>query len=358
MDLVAALLRRRYSVTFEELSREVPGYANAPRRASVARMFERDKDELRSLGVPIETVREEDSESAAYRLRRRDFYLPYLAVEPAGAERGLAAERPGYRDLPRVVIERDEFAAIDEAARCVRSLGDPVLAADAEAAIRKLAFDLPAGTAGSAPLASDSACRTRADARVFELLDWALGHRKRVTFSHRVSDRGHGARREVEPFGLFFRGGHWYLVARDPARRALRDFRLDRLADLRVNDRRAQSPDYEVPAGFDLREHARWCLPWELGDREAIEAIVEFRTGDGIAAAGARLGEPVESDERTRRFLVRRMPPFVRWLLSLGGDAIPVAPSALVSAFRSCALDTLALYQREKRVHSGRDGDR
>ena len=147
VDLIAALLRRRYGVTFEELSREVPGYAGAASRGAVTRMFERDKDELRRFGVPIETVHEEEGEAPAYVLRRRDFYLPYLAAKGSGAERGGGlAERPGYRDLARVVFELDELAALDEAAMRVLQLGEPLLAADAHAAIRKLAFDLPAGT--------------------------------------------------------------------------------------------------------------------------------------------------------------------------------------------------------------------
>src|SRR5688572_23776158 len=100
MDLIAALLRRRYRVTFEELIREVPAYAHAPTPSAMERMFERDKDELRELGIPIETVPEHEGEPAAYLLGRKDFYLPYLAMSTeSGAERAPGPRRPGYRDL-------------------------------------------------------------------------------------------------------------------------------------------------------------------------------------------------------------------------------------------------------------------
>jgi hypothetical protein len=84
---------------------------------------------------------------------------------------------------------------------------------------------------------------------------------------------------------------------------------------------------------------------------------VAFRVADGATAAAARLGDAVNAAGDIRRFRVRRMPPFVRWLLSFAGDAIPVGPPALVSAFRACAGETLALYreaadvQRQPRGH-------
>jgi predicted DNA-binding transcriptional regulator YafY len=146
-DLIAALLRRRYRVTFEELVRDVPAYAHALKREALTRMFERDKDELRALGLSLETMTGDDGEPSGYLLRRRDFYLPYIVVERSDATSGLGA-RPGYRDLPTLVIQPDELAAIAAAAERVRQLGDPELAADAQSALAKLAFDLPAGTLG------------------------------------------------------------------------------------------------------------------------------------------------------------------------------------------------------------------
>jgi proteasome accessory factor B len=57
IDLLAALLRRHYPATFEELIRDVPAYGGSQSQDARRRMFERDKDELRGFGVPIETMR-------------------------------------------------------------------------------------------------------------------------------------------------------------------------------------------------------------------------------------------------------------------------------------------------------------
>jgi proteasome accessory factor B len=80
IDLLAALLRHHYLVSFEQLIREVPAYAAGQKEESRRRTFERDKDELRRFGVPIETVPAADGELQAYRLRIRDFYLPCVQV--------------------------------------------------------------------------------------------------------------------------------------------------------------------------------------------------------------------------------------------------------------------------------------
>ena len=351
IDLIAALLRRHYGVTFEDLRRDVPAYSEGRSRDTILRMFERDKDELRELGVAIATVPDEEGEPAAYRLRATDFYLPYLAATTPGAS-GPArvpgrAERAGYRSLARLAFEPEELAAIADAAERVRQLDDPVLANDAASAVRKLAFDLPVGTLAANGTVT-IVTRSPAADHTFELLDTALRRRKLVTFEYRSMERDECSRRTVEPYGLFFLGSHWYLAGRDTARDALRNFRLHRIAAAEMNRLREHTPDYEIPRDFDLRGHAESRHAWELGDGDAVDAVVAFLIADGAAAAAARLGDPVNGDAATRRFRVRRAGPFVRWLLSFAGDARPVSPASIVDAFRRCAKETKKLYDSKE----------
>jgi hypothetical protein len=101
VDLLAALLIRQRHATFEELAKDVPGYDLAHgKRDSVLRTFERDKDELRRFGVPIDTVEDSDGEPVGYRLERKAFYLPYLMV--SGHER--ASHAPRSLRPPRVSV--------------------------------------------------------------------------------------------------------------------------------------------------------------------------------------------------------------------------------------------------------------
>ena len=346
-DLLAALLSRRYPASFEELARDVSAYSE-PDQAEDARMrmFERDKDELRAFGVPIETVRGPDGDVAGYLLRARDFYLPYLYV--AAAE-GRPRREPhrigvyGYQGLPALTFDPDELEIAAAAARRAGAIGDPVLATDAESALRKLAHDLPLETsAGDDPHIVQ---RDHVDTRTFELLNDALLHRKRVTFAYHSIGRDDHSARSVEPYGLFLLGGHWYLAANDTERDGVRNFRLSRMSDVRVNAAKQQTPDFTVPSDFRLREHARSRQAWELGSDEAVEAEVEFEITGGAIAAAAELGARVDDDERMRRFSVRRSDAFVRWLLSFGGAAVPRAPRELVTEYRGQIRETLNVYR-------------
>ena len=138
LDLLAALLARRAPVSFVELARDVPAYvadgsvASGTPSPTLKRMFERDKLELRELGVPIVSVGDEGDDDTAYQLRTRDFYLPYLAiVSERGVQSPAKVERYGYRSLQSLAFEPDELEAIRDAARRAIAIGDESLSGDA-----------------------------------------------------------------------------------------------------------------------------------------------------------------------------------------------------------------------------------
>lgn len=350
IDLLAALLRRRGPATLEELAVEVPGYRpGEQKQAALRRMFERDKKELREFGIPLETVPNPDGEADGYQLKAREFYLPYLALMVDG--RRVApkrVDRYGYRALAQLAFEPDELSAVALAAARVRRLGVHQLAELAKSACRKLAFDLPVDAA-RAPDVEVAGDTEPIAAELFGELDGALRRRKRVTFQYRSMGRDERAERTVEPLGLFFLARHWYLAAREPGQAVVKNFRLSRMAGVRANPQAPGTPDFESPAGWSLRKHAQSRQAWELGDGDAIEAVVAFDDRSGPASAAARLGKPIRGHADRRRFQVRRLDAFARWLLSLAGDATPLAPPALVEEYRRVARETLAVYEAPPR---------
>jgi len=134
-DLIAALLARQYRATFDDLAREVPAYAaglDPDHKDSVKRTFERDKDELREFGVPIESVAVDEGENTGYRLRATKFYLPYLTVTDI-ERRPSPSKPPGYRALPKSPLSstsssswhRPSIASRSWATRCLRTTRGP-----------------------------------------------------------------------------------------------------------------------------------------------------------------------------------------------------------------------------------------
>jgi predicted DNA-binding transcriptional regulator YafY len=355
VDLLAALLIRHRHATFEELAKDVPGYSS-PRGQpdSVLRTFERDKDELRRFGVPIDTAKDAEGNPLGYRIDRKGFYLPFLMV--TGHERAShpspSTGKEGYRSLQTLAFEPDEIDVILQAAARIHALRDPVLAGEVEAALRKLALDLPLGVGakeGSEPSRVRENMRVVAprnlpDGVVFDRLSDALARRKAVTFDYFTMERDESARRTVEPFGLFFVSSHWYLAARDVEKDGVRNFRLSRIENVAVNTKKSQSTDYQVPSTFVLRDHAQSREPWEIGEGDATSAVVEFTATTGATKSALRLGQPIPGSSIRRRFAIRRQDTFARWLLSFGGDARPIEPPELCAEYARLAAETLARY--------------
>jgi proteasome accessory factor B len=336
IDLIAALLSHHYGVAFEVLRECVPGYRAARSQAALERMFERDKEELRALGFPIE--QDSNGDEHRYFLRSKNLYLPRLGV----GKLPTPPTRPNYRSVGTFSFEPDEIAILFRAALAVQAIGQPDLAADAASALQKLThdIDLPLEELQKDPLLPVSEPATAA---VMRPLGSALLRRKRVRFTYHSFSSGTVRKREVEPYGLFFLQGHWYLAGRDTRSGAVRNFRLSRITAVEVL--RGSRADYQVPPDFDLRQHARSRESWELGDDLAQAVLVKFNLRSGAARAAALAGEPVpEKGVTVRRFEVRRLDPFVRWLLGLAGDAVPLAPQSVVRAYRGAVERALRIY--------------
>lgn len=207
LDLVIALRETRRPMTAADVRERVAGYGGSDREA-FRRMFERDKADLRALGVPIATVGSVDDDRAAYRIPPRDY------------------------DLPAVRLDAGELAAL---ALALQATG---LAAEAGAGLRKLEVDAGgppergrAAGGGGGRVASGgggvSFGLDLASPHREELLE-AQRTRSTVRFAYRPVQRDRQTR-TVDPHGLVHRRGWWYLVGHDHDREARRAFRLDRI---------------------------------------------------------------------------------------------------------------------------------
>lgn len=347
IDLIACLLERRRPMTVEQIFASVPGYGDAveapdgPTADSVRRKFERDKDELRELGIPIDTVEERVGFGLevreGYRLRPDAFYLPRLAGDRPSAGRGQAARAVAPGDLPLALDALREAADIPEFP----------LAAEARSAFRKLSFDLGDIDDGT-PLRRIPPSGAAELGRILALLSDALLRRKRVTFRYHGLARGEATDRDVAPYGLVLERGAWYLVGRDALRDALRMFHVGRMEGPRVNSSAPATPDYDIPADFRLADH-RGRGAWELpGGGDTLRARVRFEDPDARWAARNRFGS-LESEEAdgsaVRSFEVSLAPPFLGWLLGRRGRARLLQPPELVGQLRDIAAGIRAAHE-------------
>lgn len=358
LDLIAYLVTRRLPASFEEIAAHVPAYARAdsenPRdREAVRRMFERDKDELRAMGIPIETVAYSltfgGDAMEGYVINTRDFYLPYLRLV---REQPRPVPAPDRHRPATVELHEKDVPVVLEALRRMASLPHSPLAQEARSAFRKLAFDLDPDAFGedSPVLFVDRPGQAELAERLRTLTD-ALLARKRVHFRYHGIYRGEETERDVRPYGMLFQDGHWYLIGYDEDRSDLRVFRVGRIERVRVNTRSPHTPDYEIPGDFELASYTG-RRAWELGDPDEgplhVDVLFRFplslwaeRNGHG------RLVRELEGGSTIRRFEVLQVSAFLRWLLGLGPEAELLEPPELEAQRRELAREIA-------RQHGGR----
>ena len=251
INLVAALLQTERPLTAEDLRERVPGYAEE--KVAFRRAFERDKETLRDLGVPIvvEPVPGTNPPVDGYRVPKEDYYLP----DPGLAEDELAA-----LNLAATAVRIDVGSGVEalwklggevaEAGPVMAGLRGPNAAAglrgpNAAAGLRgpnAMVAALP-GTAHLVPLFG------------------AISTRRLVSFDYR------GRRRTLDPHRLSFRNGHWYLSAHDRGAGEIRSYRLDRIESAVE----AGAPGTAAAPPADAKA-ATMPSPWELGAEEPVTA--------------------------------------------------------------------------------------
>jgi predicted DNA-binding transcriptional regulator YafY len=369
LDLIAFLVGHHFPVAVEAIMEAVPAYREKWRsereadRAAVRRMFERDKDELRAAGIPMETVQfsiEHGAEQAiGYRLSGRDFYLPYLRIVSRSSEEGGSGGQGGQRGAgveARVgsgpapppgplELEPSQAALAADALHRVAELPASPFAREARSALAKLAFDLDLAAFGTSPVLYVEPPTTGGVRETLRLLTDAVRRRKRVRFRYHGIHRGQPTDRDVAPYGLLFNHGHWYLIGHDAARDAMRVFRLGRI-EVPVVGEAGPGPDFDPDPAFDVTDYAR-REPWELGDEQPLPCDVRFEFPLSLWAERNGHGSPIRGlpgGAVVRRFQVRQTDPFLRWLQSFAGDAIVVDPPELRRAQADMARQSLEAY--------------
>lgn len=348
LNLLAFLLAHRSAVTREEILSQVADYSDDwnsgddTKRESTRRKFERDKRELRELGVTFETHKvvpeHEDQEIEAYLLKPKDFYLPYLSVR---AGKGGARPYP----LPSVALEPSELPVLRRAAERVAQLAGTPLGAAAQSALRKLSFDIPEAGVGDEERAIN-APTPPAFEQHFALLREAVERRRAVRCRYYTIGRDAEESRVVEPYGLMLSWGYWYCVGRSRERDAMRVFRVDRMKS--VSGIEGSKGDFAVPKDFTIAAYLNRA-PWELSEKKAVTVRVRIAFPQSRWVIGERLGKVtkrVTDDAGSEfEFEVRAVDAFVRWLLPLGRHVEVLSPPSIRKRLDDARALLRALYR-------------
>jgi proteasome accessory factor B len=221
LNLVILLLNTRRPVTAAQIRDIVPGYPDGGE--AFGRMFERDKAELRDLGIPV----------SVEGLSSWDDEVGYLI-------------RPGDYALPDIELAPDEAAALALAARVWQQAS---LAEAASGAMLKLRA---AGVDTSDVSLTGVEAHVTATEPAFEPLWQAVCDRRAVTFDYQGAGATLLTQRHVEPWGVVSWHGRWYLAGQDRDRGEARVFRLDRVKGEVKST--GQPGEFAVPDNVDVRQ--------------------------------------------------------------------------------------------------------
>ncbi len=309
LNLTAVLLDSNRPLTRDELRSKVEGYPDDDN--SFRRQFERDKDTLREIGIPLAVlpVPYTDGEQG-YRIPPEDYYLQGAEFTPA------------------------ELAALHVATMAVQFGNSD------EEALWKLGGLGITDAAEVDTLAGGPISELPVDAALLEAFG-AIQDRAVVSFEYRGGTARR--RREVEPWSLFFQRGRWYLTGFDRTADGERQFRLDRMSDLERTDGGFRHPIRPRQPNAPLR-------PWEIGTNDPV--TVELFVVDSVAPAVAkRVGaEPARTQSIDGisgvvfELSVRAIDACVSFALEWLEDAAVLSPPAV----RNAVVETL-------RASAGRD---
>ncbi|ABK65826.1 YafY family protein [Mycobacterium avium subsp. hominissuis] len=335
VNLVIALLSTRGYITAEKIRSSVAGYSESASAEAFSRMFERDKNELRDLGIPLEVGR----------------------VSPMDPTEGYRINRDAYALAP-VDLTPDEAAAVAVATQLWES---PELITATQGALLKLraaGVDVDPLDDG-APVAIASPAGVpglRGSEEVLGILLSAIDSRQAVQFPHRPSRAEPYATRTVEPWGVVTQKGRWYLVGHDRDRDATRTFRLSRIGPgvTPIGPPGAVT----VPDGVDLRR----IVAQTVTDVSATPAGGQARVwvADGRATALRRAGRPVGTrqlggrDGEVIELDIRATDQLARDIAGYGADAVVLEPQSL----RDDVLARLRAHAGADAVGAGRPGGR
>lgn len=276
LNLVIALVNTDVAMTRTQVRAAVAGYGDASSDEAFFRMFERDKDTLRSLGIPVSTVGlGGHTDEVGYRIDPEAYALGQIDLTPA--ELGVLslaaqfwADKALRTDMARALVK-------------LRAAGAPL--------------DAGVGGSSAGDVLAGLAPRVRAVGEAYGPLLEGVSQRRAASFRYRAASDGQVRPRRVWPWRIAARGGGWYLLCHDLERDAPRVFRLSRIEG-RV---RLSGPAgaFEVPPGLDT-DRMLGRSGREVPMRTALLAIRPERAAE-LRTRGKQVDEPLRPVDLSSR---------------------------------------------------------
>lgn len=297
MDVLFVLLNASQPLMREQIRQRVPGYDQGSDEA-FQRMFERDKDALRDMGVPIE-LKNFDAlvdEAQGYWIDRKTWLLPELHLSQS----------------ERLLITLAASAWEDQQISSVA---------------RQAAHGI--GTMANRPLDAPDMRFAVGQTTLAELFS-SINSKNVVEFEYQSKSSGTVSVRTVQPWRLLLTNGAWYLVGYDEERQDLRTFRLSRiLGAVTVTNRVA---DQEVPEDLDTRKLVE---AWSVDPAHANQAILGIKPGTCPNLRLRSSSIDIADDVDMVKISYGHQARLVREIAAVCNDVVSIEPQSLRDEVRN-----------------------
>ena len=343
LNLISFMLRSPRPIPFSQIAGHVVGYDDEARLDSIEKRFDRDKAELRNMGIPVEYVDTGSQETSGYVVPRDKFFLRNIQFDTMDAILLALAARWGSFALR----------------------GSPVMREAFNSALRKLSIDTPEVEGIPAePAHFLQVGRGYENAgENLQVICAAVFGRRTIKFKYHGRKDEQAVERRVDPYGLGISEGEWYLVGRDHARDDMRMFKIARMSGTaNLTGASDAGPEFDIPKDFRIEDQLN-RRAWDFGTEDPVEVRLEAPR-DLVAQLrheatlsfeiedGDDLLPPEEMGQAERmilRFIVRRPERMVDWVLSLGPDVELLEPKEMRDQLKQRLSDYGQVYGGGKR---------
>jgi len=312
LNLMGSLLTAREPRSLEEIRQTVIGYEEGS-DATVRKRFERDKQALREMGLGLRMIQPIGGRPGGYVIDRRSLILEPLELSP------------------------EESQMLSLVSRHFPVEPDSALAANLQSALLKLQLAAPEMQEMPPALQAEWVASRGCDPKVYDALSRASLEGRQVEIVYRALDGASETVRTVDPYGMGFYHGLWYLVGRCHLREAVRTFRLNQIIE---PPKLIRGKPFAAPEDFRIENHLD-KRSWEMGQGPSGEAWIEFDE-EVYWIASRRFQEqdtePLEGGAGRVRARFVDSDRLIGWLHGFGTHARIISPPELITrsqAFRA-----------------------
>lgn len=325
INLLTFLLHSRQPVPWYIIRERMQEYKES-KESTALRMFERDKAELKEIGVQIHY------DGEGYLIPEEYYYLPEVGLTPDEALLLQVCtlslrKTPGFNRIPEVT------SAVHKAIFDSTSLS-PSKYVQAMEKYYILHFS--------------SEVDNKRISKLVSLLFDAIFKKKCVSMEYYAIGEDKKSARTVEPYGMLLRKGIWYLVARDVEKKDIRVYKIARIHRISVNKKYPEKPDFTVPQNFKIINYLG-RRPWDLSKGEESTEIKVKYSPEIAWWVKENFGDTNEvkmnpDGSCTVNFKVNSIEPFIRWTMRIDNMAEILSPSHIREEIKNAFSEVLKKY--------------